>query len=168
MEEQTDTKDDTVNGRRRGAGAQSMKSTMQTQQARAEQPPASGNKAALQGQCRTKYTDSPVQNGEKTSSDGSRWERSFTAGTSERCRGHKSAARRRVSSVRQRSQSDSGRVSINRPTDELDSTRRTDKKTHGARGPEASSSAERRDAGKSDIHQAFKKKKRKRRTETTP
>lgn len=47
------THEDTVNGRQRGPRAQSMKSAMQTQQVRAEQPQA---KTVLEGQSRSRPT----------------------------------------------------------------------------------------------------------------
>lgn len=79
-----------------------------------KQPRASGGS-------KSKHTPTPLCKEKKTlwySSNGNRWERSFTAGASACYRGHKSAAWHRVSSVSQQSQ-DCGHVSINGPTDEL-------------------------------------------------
>lgn len=111
---------DTVNGR------QSMKSTMQTQQGKDEQPPVSG------GGKKIKFYRVNVERNTLTplcKKKGSRWERSFTAGASVCYRGHKSAAWHHVSSVGQR-ETVSGHVSINKPTDKL-----TARETHKPQTP---------------------------------
>lgn len=97
------------------AGGRQWRARCKLSEWESKQPRASGGS-------KSKHTPTPLCKEKKKtlwySSNGNRWERSFTAGASACYRGHKSAAWHRVSSVSQQSQ-DCGHVSINGPTDEL-------------------------------------------------
>lgn len=128
---------DKVSGEGWGHRAQSMKSTMQIQQARARQPPATMDltKTGLEGQYWVKRTNSLCGSGSPhTEADGRRVSQQDSHGVEALVcyRGHKSAAWHRVSSVRQPSQT-AGMFQSTGPTDKLTAQTQR-KKNRGVQG----------------------------------